>query len=335
MGNPIHFFAFDVLTLKWISKVVFAVIAAVSLASCRSEPPPSGATVMNVDWKKFDSELAGMPGSIQVWEGVDEELPLKAWFVKVDPSDPMVDIEVLSSGDSDGRQSALEFAEQSGACIIVNGGYFKVENDMYSHIGLLKANGSMIHAATPGIVKDNVRYPVLRSAIGFDNENRPEIGWVSSQEDSIFMWNAPIVNAPGIPGKLDSLGTASNWLIQDAIEAGPTILLNGQSAISVDEEVFFGTTIPDIHPRTAAGIDKDGNLLLMVVDGRQRNSRGVSLAELAGLMKAIGAVKAVNLDGGGSSTLVVKNELLNLPTGGTFQREIVSAIGIHCLNESK
>lgn len=335
LGNPIHFFAFVVPTIKWISKVAFGVIAAVSLASCDTEPPRSGASVMNVTWNKFDSERAGMPSSIQVWAGEDEDLPLKAWFIKVDPSDPMVDIEVLSSKDIDGRQSASEFAEQSGACIIVNGGYFKVENDMYSHIGLLKANGSMIHAATPGIVKDNVRYPVHRSAIGFDNENRPEIGWISSNKDSIFIWNAPIGNAPGIPGKADSLGTSNDWPIHDAIEAGPTILLNGQSAITVDEEVFFDTTIPDIHPRTAAGIDKDGNLLLMVVDGRQRKSRGVSLAELAGLMKAIGAVKAVNLDGGGSSTLVVKNELLNLPTGGTFQREIVSAIGIHCLNEAQ
>jgi len=96
--------------------------------------------------------------------------------------------------------------------------------------------------------------------------------------------------------------------------------------------LFFGTTIPDIHPRTAAGIDENGQLILMVVDGRQRNSRGVSLAELSGLMKAIGAVRAINLDGGGSSTLIVQDKLLNLPTGGTFQREIVSAIGIQCLN---
>ena len=68
----------------------------------------------------------------------------------------------------------------------------------------------------------------------------------------------------------------------------------------------------------------------MIVDGRQRNSRGVTLTELSDLMKAVGAVDAINLDGGGSSTLVVGNTLLNRPTGGTFQREIVSAIGITC-----
>jgi len=309
-------------------------MCAAIFASCGADKSATNVHVLNVNWKKFDSEAAGMPSAIQVWEGVDEDLPLKAWFVKVDPKDPNVDIEVLSSKDADGRQSANDFSEQSGACVIVNGGYFKVENDLYSHIGLLKADGKMIHSATPGIVKDDVRYPVHRSAIGFDDGNRPEIGWVSSKDDSVFIWNTPIFNAPGMPGETSSPNDSRYWPIQDAVEAGPIIVLNGRSAISVNEEVFFGTTIPDIHPRTAVGIDENGNLLLMVVDGRQRKSRGVSLAELAGLMQAIGAVTAMNLDGGGSSTLIVKNELLNLPTGGTFQREIVSAIGIHCLNEA-
>ena len=64
----------------------------------------------------------------------------------------------------------------------------------------------------------------------------------------------------------------------------------------------------------------------MVVDGRQVKSRGVNLEELAGLMRQVGAFEAMNLDGGGSSTLVVVNRLINRPTGGTFQRQVMSAV---------
>ena len=90
------------------------------------------------------------------------------------------------------------------------------------------------------------------------------------------------------------------------------------------------TSIPLTHPRTAAGYTAEGDLLVMVVDGRQESSRGVTLEELATLMWEIGAVEALNLDGGGSSTLVANGILLNRPTGGTFQRQVMSALLTSC-----
>ncbi len=62
------------------------------------------------------------------------------------------------------------------------------------------------------------------------------------------------------------------------------------------------------HPRTAVGLSADQRTLLLVtVDGRQAHSQGVTLVELGDLMKSLGAVDAINLDGGGSSTMVVKD----------------------------
>ena len=97
-----------------------------------------------------------------------------------------------------------------------------------------------------------------------------------------------------------------------------------------DEEVFFDTSIPKVHPRTAIGYTNEGEMLLLVVDGRQSESRGVNLDELAWIMKDIGAVEALNLDGGGSSSIFVNGILLNKPVGGTSQREVMSAIAIFC-----
>jgi exopolysaccharide biosynthesis protein len=68
----------------------------------------------------------------------------------------------------------------------------------------------------------------------------------------------------------------------------------------------------------------------MVVDGRQSESRGATLDELAGLMLEAGAVDALNLDGGGSSTLAVNGNLVNLPTGGTAERQVMSALITFC-----
>jgi exopolysaccharide biosynthesis protein len=118
--------------------------------------------------------------------------------------------------------------------------------------------------------------------------------------------------------------------VEEAVGAGPVIVAAGTTAVTANEEAFFGTGIPDVHPRTAAGVTADGALLLLVVDGRQEASRGVSLSELARIMRGLGAVEAVNLDGGGSSAIVVKGHRLNHPTGGTTERAVATAVTVNC-----
>jgi len=108
------------------------------------------------------------------------------------------------------------------------------------------------------------------------------------------------------------------------------LVVDGRTHVTADEEVFFGTSIPEVHPRTAAARTVDGSLILMVVDGRQPSSRGVNLEELAALLRGVGALDAVNLDGGGSSTLVVNGSLVNRPVGVALQREVMSAIATFC-----
>ncbi|MDR1156552.1 MAG: phosphodiester glycosidase family protein, partial [Bacteroidales bacterium] len=73
--------------------------------------------------------------------------------------------------------------------------------------------------------------------------------------------------------------------------------------------------------RTSAGYSKDGKkLILAVVDGRQAGySTGVTLPQLGRIMKALGAYTAVNLDGGGSSVMVVKGEVKNRPSDGAVR----------------
>lgn len=81
------------------------------------------------------------------------------------------------------------------------------------------------------------------------------------------------------------------------------------------------------HPRTAVGFTRDGRTLLLVtVDGRSATSVGMTLVELAGLMKELGAWQALNFDGGGSTTMVIRGQVVNVPTDRTGEREVGSGL---------
>jgi hypothetical protein len=108
----------------------------------------------------------------------------------------------------------------------------------------------------------------------------------------------------------------------------------GAGGLLVDDGEVVTKTL-DIHPRTAAGVSRDGRyLLLSVVDGRQPGlSEGISLVELAEWMKQLGCWDAMNFDGGGSTTLVVKSpdgspKVMNSIPGGV-QRSVANHLGVH------
>jgi exopolysaccharide biosynthesis protein len=83
------------------------------------------------------------------------------------------------------------------------------------------------------------------------------------------------------------------------------------------------------NPRTAVGITATGGIILLVVDGRSFVSVGLTLYELGKEMKALGAVNAVNLDGGGSATMWLKGQgVVNHPTDYTGERPVSNAIVI-------
>ena len=101
-----------------------------------------------------------------------------------------------------------------------------------------------------------------------------------------------------------------------AIGAGPRLLKNGNVSLTSQEEQFPSDITSGRAPRTAVGTTKDGHVLLLVVDGRQQSSVGMSLLELALLMQELGADDAMNFDGGGSSEMFVNGKVVNKPSDG-------------------
>ena len=90
----------------------------------------------------------------------------------------------------------------------------------------------------------------------------------------------------------------------------------------IPDDIFGSNVKPD---RTAVGYREDGKVIFFICDGRITNSDGATLVELAQILKGLGCVSAINLDGGGSTGMVVNGKHLNDQTGGN--RAVVSTIG--------
>jgi len=102
-----------------------------------------------------------------------------------------------------------------------------------------------------------------------------------------------------------------------AVGGGPRLLKGGNAINTAAEEKFRPDVAKGRAPRTAIGITADGKLLLVCVDGRQpKTSEGMNLKELSNLMVKLGAVDAMNLDGGGSTTLYLMGKVMNSPSDG-------------------
>ena len=279
-------------------------------------------------WEIVESTTPNFPAGIKIMKGRNDELPINAWAAIIDPRDPDVDLNVIVSEDIDRRETLTQFSQNKKARVVVNGGYFLIDKTPTEHVGLLYVNNLTVAPATKSVLRNNKRYFTARGALGFLDDGGIDIAWVTSRNDSLFNFPEPLENQPEEPVDSFDFSKAETWEVDDAIHAGPVLMHDGKIRVTSNEEVFFGSTIPDIHPRTAAGYRTSGELVLLVVDGRQVDSRGVDLQELAILMRDLGCVEAINLDGGGSSGMVVDGKLLNRPAGTTSQREVMSAIAV-------
>ncbi len=115
------------------------------------------------------------------------------------------------------------------------------------------------------------------------------------------------------------------------VNGGPMLVESGVIVIDADRDglvrhepgvdnFFFGW-VRQRNPRTMAGVDARGRVLLVAVDGRQAgHSAGLSILEAAQVMQALGAVAAINLDGGGSTTMVVEGQVVNRPSDPMGER---------------
>jgi exopolysaccharide biosynthesis protein len=99
--------------------------------------------------------------------------------------------------------------------------------------------------------------------------------------------------------------------VKHIISGGPYLVKNGE--VYIDTSAQKLNSIGGRNPRTAIGYTRDNDLILITADGREGSSIGMTLGELAYLMKSLGCVNAINLDGGGSTVMYVNGQIVNRP----------------------
>lgn len=153
----------------------------------------------------------------------------------------------------------------------------------------------------------------------------------------VFAWRAgadPWIGRPDFQG--DSVAEMG-WSLSLSEPDGVTEAIGGFPLLLADGETVGDLEVadrPDFarerHPRTAVGLDLAARRLwLVVVDGRQEGwSAGMSLPELADFMVALGARDALNLDGGGSSVMVIEGRRVSRPSDAGGERAVVNALAL-------
>ncbi len=122
-----------------------------------------------------------------------------------------------------------------------------------------------------------------------------------------------VMRFPGAPGPVAEMIAGDPQMLRAGISLAP----------------FAGTVAAERHPRTAIGVTSDRKVLLVTVDGRQpAYSVGMTLVELTALLSRLGATEALNVDGGGSTTMVVNGRFVNRPSDATGERPVANALGV-------
>lgn len=103
--------------------------------------------------------------------------------------------------------------------------------------------------------------------------------------------------------------------VKEALSFSPTLVVDGKPYIS-------DSSLTGVNPRTAIGQRKDGSIILLVLDGRQGLKLGATLKDVQNIMLRLDAVNAMCLDGGGSSAMYYKDEIINHPSSVTGERAV-------------
>ena len=158
----------------------------------------------------------------------------------------------------------------------------------------------------------------------------PTDGFVLSVTGNLAMFFARMRKGFAIEITELGLGTLNkhgDLLVADDITNGvPQLIKDGKIDITWEQEKTTKAFVDTKHPRTAVAKLKDGKFLMITVDGRSESSGGISLTDLAAYLLELGATDAMNLDGGGSSTMFLDGKVVNHPSDKEGERKVSDAI---------
>ncbi|SFC57074.1 phosphodiester glycosidase family protein [Clostridium uliginosum] len=191
-------------------------------------------------------------------------------------------------------ETTSKIAENNGAIAAINGGGFTDKSSNAQWTG----NGGL----PIGIIMNNGK--IEFNDLGEDNKTDL---LAITKEGKLIVGNYSV-------NELQKLG------VQEALSFGPSLVVNGKMT-PMSGDGGWG-----IAPRTVIGQRADGAILFLVIDGRSITSLGATLKEAQEVIYKCGAVNAINLDGGKSTTMYYEGDIVNTPSDSLGERAIPTAI---------
>ncbi len=254
---------------------------------------------LTYEWAPREDANANLPESIRAFESTTAGS--EAWYIRADLSD--MDWEVVAALSDESTETVASFADDANALVAINGGYYSGGQSF----SLVRQGGQTLVSNIAALNRSGVTFYPTRGAFGLDARRVPDVAWVYNVNGVERAYDVPNDNREGQtpPPQPDANAPAGSrtWNVSTAIGGGPVLVENGAVRLTWEEEVFFGGSGVDLtssRARTAVGYDADGHMLLFVA----AENPGLTLRQLAEVMIGIGAVEAVNLDGGGSSNMI-------------------------------
>ena len=293
-------------------------------------------------WEKQTYE--GLADGIEIYKTTSQlnGRNFNAWYAVADLS--KVDFKVTYPETKGSKKTVQSQAEAAEGCqVLINGAIYGNYN-----IGVIMTEGKMTqewHGEIEGCywATNNQLYQLTRPIIGVDRNGKAGAYWVGvPQQGTFYYYDRPQANVVG-QAKYGHVSATSpvaavDWAPYYAISCGPMVLYDGKVAADnsmVDDTHYYTnyecwdeSGVYSAHPdRSAVGVTADGKIVLFICDGRIDASQGAYMKELGPVMKSIGCVHAMNLDGGGSTGMWVSGAGMINHKDGSSWRAVKSTLG--------
>lgn len=274
-------------------------------------------------WINVDSLYQPLPASVHVFKTNDllDGKPNIAYYVVADLKDKKIDYTVDTTYQR--RITPTKFYEKNDKpLLVVNTTFFSFTSNQ--NLNVVIKNSDLVAFNAEKFRKSkadtNIKIPVYSSAIGISKKRKADIVWTrtDSSKKYVMAMQVPELQRYVIRRTNRTTGQTTTtkaadplqpWKMKTAIGGGPALLQNGEIKITNEEEMMFTVkSINDKHPRTAMGYTKDGKLIILVIEGRNNMAGGATLIQEAQIIKDLGCWEALNLDGGGSSCMLVNGK---------------------------
>lgn len=285
-------------------------------------------------WIQADNTFGPLPKGVHLFYSTDslDGKPNKVFYCQI----PITNRQLLFStkvGNGKRYTPSAYYQDNGQPFLVVNTTFFEFVNNR--NLNAVVQDGNLVAYnvhSLPGKGKDTLTYRhAFASAIGISRKRKADIAWLYTDSSNKYPLASQTVipffkdsNATVYPSFIQSKYRLKKWKMQTAVAGGPVLIQDGQIQITNNEEIRFpGSQINDKHPRTAMGYTENGDLIVMVVEGRNPGiAEGASLVQLAHLLQSVGCTEALNLDGGGSSTLLINGNETIKPSDKTGQRPV-------------